>query len=488
MSDIEMTEESDFETFEEEEEDQEFVFEPVVAERNQKKNYQVDFKPLNTTELQGIIAGEMAHVSNILGCPPETASTLLRYFKWNKEKLIESYMEDDEATTKAAGVLMFEDRPQLMAVPGFVCDICCNDEGDLKTLALLCQHRYCQDCYEHYLTMKITEEGESRHITCPGSGCKLIVDEKTVELVVKPDVFQKYQTLLLKTYVDDRANIKWCPHPNCENAVQCKITPAQLDEIVPSVECGSHHRFCFGCSLSDHQPATCSVAKRWLKKCQDDSETSNWLAANTKECPKCNSTIEKNGGCNHMTCKKCKHEFCWMCHGEWAQHGNSWYNCNRYEEKDAVDARDAQARSRAALERYLHSAKLDKELFEKTEKKMDQMQQSSEFSWIQVQFLKSAVEVLLRSRQTLMWTYALAYFLSRTSNATALFEDNQKDLEMAVEGLSQMLETEITAENAVDVRKKVLDKTEYVNRRSQVLLSDTASGHLEKRWQYSFEP
>ncbi|KAJ3373526.1 hypothetical protein HDU91_006469 [Kappamyces sp. JEL0680] len=436
MSDIEMTEESDFETFEEEEEDQEFVFEPVVAERNQKKNYQVDFKPLNTTELQGIIAGEMAHVSNILGCPPETASTLLRYFKWNKEKLIESYMEDDEATTKAAGVLMFEDRPQLMAVPGFVCDICCNDEDDLKTLALLCQHRYCQDCYEHYLTMKITEEGESRHIACPGSGCKLIVDEKTVELVVKPDVFQKYQTLLLKTYVDDRANIKWCPHPNCENAVQCKITPAQLDEIVPSVECGSHHRFCFGCSLSDHQPATCSVAKRWLKKCQDDSETSNWLAANTKECPKCNSTIEKNGGCNHMT----------------------------------------------------QSAKLDKELFEKTEKKMDQMQQSSEFSWIQVQFLKSAVEVLLRSRQTLMWTYALAYFLSRTSNATALFEDNQKDLEMAVEGLSQMLETEITAENAVDVRKKVLDKTEYVNRRSQVLLSDTASGHLEKRWQYSFEP
>ncbi|KAB1264594.1 E3 ubiquitin-protein ligase ARIH2 [Camelus dromedarius] len=29
-------------------------------------------------------------------------------------------------------------------------------------------------------------------------------------------------------------------------------------------------------------------------------------------CPKCNICIEKNGGCNHMQCSKCKHDFCWM--------------------------------------------------------------------------------------------------------------------------------------------------------------------------------
>jgi hypothetical protein len=45
-----------------------------------------------------------------------------------------------------------------------------------------------------------------------------------------------------------------------------------------------------------------------MKKCADDSETSNWISAHTKECSKCNSTIEKNGGCNHMSCKKCKYE------------------------------------------------------------------------------------------------------------------------------------------------------------------------------------
>jgi ariadne-1 len=115
---------------------------------------------------------------------------------------------------------------------------------------------------------------------------------------------------------------------------------------------------------------------------------------------------------------------------------------------------------------------------------MEEMQHQSEFSWIQVQFLKQAVQVLLKSRQTLMWTYGLAYYLTRTSNATAIFEDNQRDLEMAVESLSGLLETNITAENAAEVRTMVLDKTEYVNRRRQVLLSDTAAGHREHRWEY----
>lgn len=55
-----------------------------------------------------------------------------------------------------------------------------------------------------------------------------------------------------------------------------------------------------------------------------------------------------------MTCRKCKHEFCWVCMGPWNEHGTSWYNCNRYEEKSGIDARDTQAKSRQSLERYLH--------------------------------------------------------------------------------------------------------------------------------------
>lgn len=165
----------------------------------------------------------------------------------------------------------------------------------------------------------------------------------------------RYRELLNRSYVDDDPSLRWCPAPNCEYAVRCPgITPKSLHHIVPIVTCACNHKFCFGCGLSkDHQPCICYIVKLWLKKCADDSETANWIQANTKECPKCMATIEKNGGCNHMTCKKCKYEFCWICMGEWSAHGTSWYNCNRFDEKKDT-GKDAQSKSRASLERYLH--------------------------------------------------------------------------------------------------------------------------------------
>lgn len=43
--------------------------------------------------------------------------------------------------------------------------------------------------------------------------------------------------------------------------------------------------------------------KQWKQKCHDDSETHNWLTANTKLCPKCSKPVEKNGGCNLVVCR-----------------------------------------------------------------------------------------------------------------------------------------------------------------------------------------
>lgn len=159
-----------------------------------------------------------------------------------------------------------------------------------------------------------------------------------------------------------------------------------------------------------------------------------------------------------MTCKKCKYEFCWVCMGPWSEHGTAWYSCNRYDEKAGVDARDAQSKSRASLERYLHvrpfhpiacfqmhvltscllalqyynrwanheqSAKLSVELYAKTEKKMEEMQISTDLTWIEVQFMKKAVDEVEKCRTTLKWTYAMAYYLEK-GNEKELFEDNQR--------------------------------------------------------------
>ena len=58
-----------------------------------------------------------------------------------------------------------------------------------------------------------------------------------------------------------------------------------------------------------------------MQETGDDCDNSNlWLKVNTKKCPKCKTNIEKNSGCMHMTCQKCRHEFCWLCLGDYKKH------------------------------------------------------------------------------------------------------------------------------------------------------------------------
>ncbi|KAK3689794.1 hypothetical protein B0T22DRAFT_376976 [Podospora appendiculata] len=465
--------------------------------QRKKVAYDISFKvyePADIQKQQDVLIDE---VNMILDISKEEAAILLRYFRWNKERLIEDYMDKPRQVLEAAGLAQVSaSPPKLEVIPGFVCDICCEDEEGLQSFAIKCGHRYCADCYRHYLSQKIKEEGEAARIQCPADGCNLIIDARSLDLLVTPELRTRYHELLNRTYVEDKDQLKWCPAPDCQNAIECQVKKKDLDKVVPTVACLCSHRFCFGCILNDHQPAPCELVKRWLKKCADDSETANWISANTKECPKCNSTIEKNGGCNHMTCRKCKHEFCWMCMGLWSEHGTSWYNCNRFEERSGTEARDAQAKSRVSLERYLHyynryanheqSARLDKDIYHKTEKKMVQLQRDSKMSWIEVQYLNSASQALQTCRQTLMWTYAFAFYLAR-NNQTEMFEDNQKDLEMAVESLSEMFEKPVAELQDPKLKVEIMDKTSYCNKRRVILLDDTAQNLAEGRWTFNIE-
>lgn len=195
-----------------------------------------------------------------------------------------------------------------------------------------------------------------------------------------------------------------------------------------------------------------------------------------------------------MVCRNnnCKADFCWMCLGPWEPHGSSWYSCNRYDEKDAQAARDAQAKSRQALERYLfycnrymnhaQSAKFEYKLYAQVKQKMEEMQQHN-MSWIEVQFLRKAVDVLCLCRNTLKYTYVFAFYLKK-NNQSVIFEDNQKDLEMATETLSEYLERDITSECLSGIKQKVQDKYRYCEARRKALLDHVYEGYETDIWEY----
>lgn len=60
-----------------------------------------------------------------------------------------------------------------------------------------------------------------------------------------------------------------------------------------------------------------------------------------------------------------------------------------------------------------------------------------------------------------------------------------RDLEKAVEDLSELLENPIDAETIPTLRQKVTDKTVYVSKRNEILLEDTAAGYNEDRWKWN---
>ncbi|XP_043933388.1 E3 ubiquitin-protein ligase ARIH1 isoform X2 [Protopterus annectens] len=293
-------------------------------------------------------------VNEVIQNPATITRILLSHFNWDKEKLMERYFDGNLEKlfsechvinpSKKSRTRPMSTRSSALDMP---CQICYLNYPNSYFTGLECGHKFCMQCWGEYLTTKIIEEGMGQTISCPAHGCDILVDDNTVmRLITDSKVKLKYQHLITNSFVECNRLLKWCPAPDCHHVVKVQYPDAK------PVRCKCGRQFCFNCGENWHDPVKCKWLKKWIKKCDDDSETSNWIAANTKECPKCHVTIEKDGGCNHMVCRNqnCKAEFCWVCLGPWEPHGSAWYNCNRYNEDDAKAARDAQENNQADLE------------------------------------------------------------------------------------------------------------------------------------------
>ena len=143
---------------------------------------------------------QIAEVANLLEQPHEATAILLRFFRWNKERLIEQYMDNQEEVLNKAGLGQDIRRspPRIDTIPNFSCEICCEDTPGLQSFAMKCGHRFCANCYRQYLAQKIRGEGEAARIRCPGDGCNQIVDAKSLDLLVTDDLTGRYHELLVR--------------------------------------------------------------------------------------------------------------------------------------------------------------------------------------------------------------------------------------------------------------------------------------------------
>jgi len=470
-----------------------------ISKNQQKQAYELIERNL----IFGLMNRTLEELNSITGISNTILRVLLNQFKWDKDRLLEKFYDGPRKLFKDANIFFTDaENVELPSDDELLCQICYDEVERQHIIGGICGHYFCKDCYKQYAQVKIQSDGESQ-LTCPAHQCRsFIEDEVIIQLFNDPGnpngqmIVNQYKNLMIDSFVSQHRSMLFCSTPDCSFVMKIQSHDHNVG-IEVACECGE--TLCSSCGSKWHDPVQCDLLKLWKKKCDDDSETYNWIHANTKECPKCKATIEKDGGCNHVICRNqsCRYEFCWVCLAAWSSHGSTFYNCNRYNEAEGADARQQQENSRAALERYLfyynryhnHAQSLKKEgkLQKCVQKKMKSLQEREglDMSWVEVQFLRNAVEVLQKSRQILMFTYVFAFYLQKSNNTT-IFEDNQANLEQATEKLSEYLEREMpeSIEDISEIKCLVQDRARYCSDRSTKLIEHVHEGYNNDFWTY----
>lgn len=481
------------------------VEEPVFISRDDQKQY----RGLCAQDLQEAKDQMLVETADMLRVPLFTAEGLLRDHEWSKESLIEAWMADPVAACEKAGVTLpenhatgnveLEEKTHLAIKTNFgaseVCSICDNQilYEDVP-LSLSCNHEFCRSCWESYLNVKI-KEGNTHNIQCPAFDCSTLVPVETIESLVSREMARRYLQFDIKAFVESNPTLKWCPSPGCGRAV--RLPSSMLPSLNVSVEasssgeteamivdCGSGHFFCWHCLKEAHLPCSCELWSKWLEKiaemlpkiptaediseCPETEAVANtlWLVTNSKCCPNCKSPIQKNEGCNHMKCTKCKHEFCWVCLEQWKKHSSAtggYFRCNRFEIVQKVESESAKVVTEintkndeiTQLNCFLHyysrfknhenSYKFEEPLLSTAKDKMSALAvaametAATSAENADTSFIEDAVHGLLNARRVLRASYAHGYFLTGNKDKRAIFESMQTEVEEATETLSQMV-------------------------------------------------
>lgn len=439
----------------------------------------IHYNCLTTEQIFGLMLHRVEHLQPVLNIPVKDIIILLQNYGWSEERLLEKYTEDMDGVLVSAGLKSksltgSKQNRGIQHHKNFMCYICCESDKE-ETFTLECGHEYCLECYKHYIQDKLAD---GKIITC--MSCDLSLKNEDIDTIMGDNSSAKLMNSSIKSFIHKHnKHYKWCPFADCNCVIQVENTSSLSEfprlRISPFVTCDNQHRFCFTCAREVHAPADCKVSEAWVKKAQAESENLNWVLAHTKECPKCGVNIEKNGGCNHMTCKSCAYEFCWVCEGDWKNHGGSFYECVRFKKEDKKDS----VENKRSLQKYTHyyrlfnehenSAKLDMKLGQTVEQKVRVLQDSLGISWIEGQFLPESIRTLIEGRTALKWSFPLAYYSDQSHNMTKIFIENQMLLVNAVENLSQLLQIK-NPQQMMDKKLDFYNKARFVKSRELALV------------------
>eukprot|EP01038_Epipyxis_sp_PR26KG_P013236 gene13236-17740_t len=196
----------------------------------------------------------------------------------------------------------------LLLPPDFFCVVCLENHSILSGISFFnCPQNklFCRPCIIAYIQHQI-HDGITQ-IACPclnNEACQAKLTEEEIKSLVDFDFFSKYQR-----FIHSKNN------PNYRECSKCNGSMKKLSSksssyamVCEDVNCGHQSCFIHG---DAHPNESCHQYNRRVR--YDENATKRLMRKVARKCPNCKIQTEKDGGCNHMTCRVCGNDWCWLC-------------------------------------------------------------------------------------------------------------------------------------------------------------------------------
>jgi len=143
-------------------------------------------------------------------------------------------------------------------------------------------------------------------------------------VILPPKDTEELSSLMLKHYIQQAPDVINCTKGTCK-----------YYGIMPEKDC-PNDLICEDCGHKWKEKSQLNNIETFISKLTNisevwnDTQTALYHLLFTVTCPRCSIPIKKMGGCDHMTCKKCAHEFCWTCKQDHFQHSSERCGSNMF--------------------------------------------------------------------------------------------------------------------------------------------------------------
>ncbi|KAF2275942.1 uncharacterized protein EI97DRAFT_419629 [Westerdykella ornata] len=198
------------------------------------------------------------------------------------------------------------------------CVVCSETYGiEQFPTSAACTHEpeVCGECYDQSINAQLDDKAWD-NVGCPTEGCDVVLQHADIHEIATQATQTRYDEACLQSVLAADPDFRHCQRPDCnsgqihENGTDGPIFRCQA--------CG--FRLCVIHNVPWHEDETCEHYDLRVKGRENEEQLQakaslKVIDETTKKCPGegCSWPIEKNGGCNHMTCEFPCYRFCWLC-------------------------------------------------------------------------------------------------------------------------------------------------------------------------------